>query len=204
MKFLTWILILCFASQAMAATVREGLEAAINDYEYSMVVDWDQKDSKVAEAFTQKFTDKIEALYQQGMTNDILMKYVESRVFDKKKLAAIQAAAALTAEGGSSAQNIAKAIQENKLGVQGASWSGGIAAAGIITGIVAIAALIVYQLVWELNHRCESGYTTEVCGHESFCTDYDYDFEDGSEYCSNSETQYVCNDVEKCSNWVKY
>lgn len=203
MKFLTWILILCFTSQAMASTLREGLELAMNDYEYEMVVEWDQKDAAKAEAFTKKFTDKLEDLYKQGLSDEVVMKYIESRVMDKKQLAAIQASAALTAKNGSSAQNIAKALRENKLGHQGASWTGGAAYAAVIGGLVIITALIVYQLVWNLNHRCATAVTTEVCGTESYCDSYSYDWETGSEYCDSWYETYECSNVEYCQTWEK-
>lgn len=204
MKFLTWILILCFTTQAMASTVRDGLQAAMNDFEYDMVVEWDQKDVKKAEEFSKKFTEKLEALYQQGLSNDELMKYIESRVHDKKQLANIRAKAALDSKGGSSAQNIARALTDNmsNFGNQGASWTGGAAYAAIIAGFLAIGALIVYQLVWNLNHRCAEGEMYESCGEESYCTDYDTD-EYGDEYCDDWETSWECENVERCNRWEK-
>ena len=200
MKFLTWILIFCFATQAMASTVREGLEAAMNDFEYDMVVEWDQKDAKKAEEFSQKFTEKLEVLYQQGLSNDIMMKYIEGRVTDKKQLAAIKASAAFSSTGGSSAANIAKALQDNmdKFGNRGASWTGGVAYAAVIAGILAVTALIVYQLVWNLEHRCAEAQMEEHCGEETVCDDWD----DGE--CEDYDTVYSCDDVEVCLSWEKY
>lgn len=205
MKFLTWILIFCFASQAMASTIREGLEAAMNEYEYEMVVEWDQKDAVKAQEFTQKFTEKLEALYQQGLSNDEVMKYIETRIVDKKQLASIQASAALSAKGGSSAQNIAQALQENmeKFGHRGASWTGGVAYAAVISGLLIVGALIVYQLVWNLKHRCVEAQMEEHCGEETYCDDYDTD-EYGDSYCEDWDTEYSCSDVEVCLRYEKY
>lgn len=200
MKFLTWILLFCFATQAMSSTVKEGLESAMNDFEYDMVVEWDQKDQKKAEEFSRKFSEKLEVLYQQGLSNDVLMSYVESRVKDKGQLAAIRASAAFGAQGGNSAQNIAKVLQDNmgKFGNQGASWTGGVAYAAVIAGLLAVAALIVYQLVWNLKHRCAEAQMEEHCGEETVCDDYD----DGE--CEDYDTVYSCSDVEVCLRWEKY
>ena len=205
MKFITWIVIFCLTTHAMAGTIREGLETAMNEFEYEMVVEWDQKDVAKAEAFTQKFSSKLEALFQQGLTNRELMKYVESRVVDKRQLAAIQASAALSAEGGASARHMATVLRDNmdKFGERGASWTGGVAYAAVITGLVAIAALIVYQLVWNLNHRCAEAQMEERCGEETFCEDYDTDY-DGTTYCEDYDTRYTCDDVEICLRWEKY
>lgn len=202
MKFLTWILIFCFATQAMASTVREGLEAAMNEFEYDMVVEWDQKDAKKAEAFTQKFIQSLEGLYEQGLSNDELMKYIEGRVKDKEQLAAIRASAALSAKDGASAENIAKALQSNmeKFGQRGASWTGGVAMTAVITGLVAIGALIIYQLVWNLSRRCVEAQMQERCGNEDYCSDYDYDSE-GNSYCEDWDTRYSCENVETCLHW---
>lgn len=205
MKFLTWILIFCFASQAMASTVREGLESAMNEFEYSMVVEWDQKDQKKAEEFTKKFTESLEQLYQQGLSNAELMKYIESRVSDKGQLSAIKAKALLDSQNGASPESIAQSLKDNleKFGQRGASWTGGVAYAAVITGIVAIGALIVYQLVWNLKHRCVKAQMEEHCGYESVCTDYDTDSE-GHSYCEDYDSVYDCDNVEVCLEYEKY
>jgi hypothetical protein len=205
MKFLTWILILCFASQAMASTVREGLEAAVNEFEYDMVVEWDQKDAAKAEAFSKKLTEKLRVLYQEGLSNAELVKYIESRVVDKNQLASLKASAAFSAEAGSSPENIAKALQENleKFGNKGASWNGGVAYAAVITGLLAVTALIIYQLVWNSKHRCAQGQMEERCGEETVCEDYDTDSQ-GNSYCEDYDTVYSCRNVEVCLRWEKY
>jgi hypothetical protein len=206
MKFLTWILVLCFITQALAVTnVREGLQSAMNEFEYDMVVEWDQKDRAKAEQFTKKFTEKLEALYKEGLSDAEVMRYIETRVVDQKQLANIKASAALQAKGGSSAQNLAKALQENmdKFGNQGASWPGGAAYAAVISGILIVGALIVYQLVWNLEHRCAEGEMNEVCGEKSYCSDYDYDSE-GNSYCDEWYTSWECDNVERCKRWEKY
>lgn len=206
MKLITWFLLICFTSQAMASSVKAGLEAAMNDFEYEMVVEWDQKDAKKAEEFTKKFTDKLSALYQQGLSDSLMMEYIESRVKDKSQLATIKAAAALSAEGGSSPENIARAMRDNldKFGDRGASWNGGVAMAGAIVGILAVTALIIYQLVWESTHRCAEAKWSEECGYEDVCTDWDYDSYEGTSYCEDWDTVYSCSDVEKCLRWEKY
>lgn len=204
MKFLTWILVLCFTSQAMAASVREGLETAMNDFEYDMVVEWDQKDTKKAAEFSQKFSEKLEVLYQQGLSNDTLMKYIESRVTDKKKLAAIQASALMSTNGGTSAENVAKALQDNmdNFGNRGASWTGGVAYAAVIAGLLALTALIIYQIVWNHKNRCAEAEMVEECGEESYCASYGEDSE--GTYCNEWVTSYSCDDVETCLRWEEY
>lgn len=207
MKLLSWLLIFCFfTTHSMASTIREGLQTAMNDYEYQMVVEWDQKNTAQAEAFTKAFTARINELYAQGLSDAELMKYVESRVKDPKKLAAIRAQAALGAKNGNSAENIVKVLQGSmdSFGNQGASWTGGAAYAAVIVGFLAITALIIWQLVWGQTHRCAVGYTSEVCGYESVCDGYSYDYETGTEYCSSSHDVYSCDDVEYCDKWEKY
>lgn len=200
MKFITWILVFCFASQVMASTVKERLEAAMNQYEYSMVVEWDQKDVARAQVYTQKFVEDLEMLYQAGLSNDELMKYIESRVVNKEQLAAIKASAALDAQNGASAQSIAQALKKNmdKLGNQGASWTGGAAYAAVIGGILVVGALIIWQLVWNLEHRCAEAQMEERCGEETVCDDWD------NGECEDYDTVYSCDDVEICLRWEKY
>src|SRR6476620_877805 len=95
MKLITWILVLCFTSQVFAGTAREDLTTALNNYEYNMVVDWDQKDMKKAEAFNQKFADTLAKLYDRGLKQEELLSALEGRIKNKEKFDALKMKAAL-------------------------------------------------------------------------------------------------------------
>jgi hypothetical protein len=202
MKIITWILLFCFVTQAIASNIKEGLELAMNDFEYEMVVEWDQKDIEIAEKISKKFSDRLDALYLQGLSNDEVMKYIETRVLDKKHLEVIKAAANLASKENSASKNIAIALQKHieKFGQRGASWTDSATNALIISGVLVLAALLVSKIIWNLNHSCAEAQMEEECGYGQKCTDWDYGPE-GS-YCEDYDSVYSCANVEVCLKWT--
>lgn len=204
MKILSLILALTFSMQAFSSTVKEGLEKALNEYEYSMVVEWDQKDQAAAEKFTHEFSLALQNLKDQGLTHEELLSYIEGRVKDKEKFETIKASAALSGKNASSAMEIAKVLESNMehMGLKGASWNGSVAYLLAAAPIILLTALIINTYIWNTSHRCVAAHTYESCGYETYCTDYDYDY-DGNQYCEDYDTEYSCSDVERCDEWEK-
>lgn len=209
MKLLSWILILCFSAQAFAGTAQEDLTTALNDYEYNMVVEWDQKDVEKAEAFNQQFANTLEKLYERGLTQEELLAKIEARVHDKTKFSALKASALLAGERASDARTVADLLQSQlpNMGQRGASWNGEVYF-WTIAPLVIIAALIIYQYVWKSNHRCAEAAREEVC--DEVCDDWSYSDNNcdswgnnctSGQYCVRSHTE--CGLQEFCKKWEK-
>ena len=210
MKIITWILVLCFTSQVFAGTVKEDLTVALNNYEYDMVVDWDQKDMKKAEAFNENFAQAVEKLYDRGLTNEELLAAIELRSRDKAKFATLKAKANLLGNSASDARSVANLLQSelSDMGQRGASWNGDVQHYLMaIIPLVLVGALIIYQMVWNKTHRCASAARHEVC--HDVCDDYsshevcdsNWDNCHTEEYCVRSHEE--CGLEEFCESWEK-
>ncbi|MFL5785257.1 MAG: hypothetical protein ACJ76H_11640 [Bacteriovoracaceae bacterium] len=176
-----------------------------------MVVDWDQKDMKKAEAFNQQFADALQKLYDRGLTQEQLLSQVEARTNDKTKFAALKAQATLLGKSATDAGSIANLLQRqlSGMGERGASWNGQVVQyAMAIVPLVILGALIIYQAVWKSTHRCAEASREEVCS--SVCDDYsysDYNCDSWGENCTSGEycarSHEECGLEEQCQRWEK-
>lgn len=211
MKFLSWILVFCFTSQVFAGTVQQDLTTALNNYEYDLVVEWDQKDMKKAEAFNKEFADTLNKLYDRGLSQEELLKTVEARSTDKAKFAALKAKATLLGNSATDARSIANLLQSQvaDMGQRGASWNGEVQHYLLaIVPLVILGALIIYQYSWNRSHRCAEAAREEVC--TDVCDDWSYSDRNcdswgnnctSGEYCARSHTE--CGLEEVCKEWEK-
>lgn len=211
MKLFSWLLILCFTTQAFAGTVREDLTTALNDYEYDMVVEWDQKDKAKAEAFNEKFSQSVEKLFKRGLTQSELLAVVESRVTNKERFATIKMKATLLQNSLTDARSVTDLLQKelSEMGQRGASWNGEVQMYVLaIVPLVLIGALIIYQHMWNQSHRCAEASQEMFC--EDVCDDWSYSDNNcdswgnnctSGEYCARSHEE--CGLQEVCQEWEK-
>jgi hypothetical protein len=210
MKLITWLLIFCFTAQAFAGTLREDLTTALNDYEYNMVVEWDQKDAAKAEAFNKQFSEALTKLYKRGLSQAELLSVVEGRVTSKERFESIKMKASLLQNSGE-ARSVVDLLQSElaDMGHRGASWNGEVQMYVLaIVPLVLLGALILYQHMWNQSHRCVEAAREEVC--HDVCDDYSYRDScstwDSStcttgEYCVSSHEE--CGLEEFCKEWEK-
>ena len=204
MKFLSWILLLCFVSNAFASTgaVAE-LERALNDYQYNMVVDWDQKDKAQAEKFSYEFFARLDDLFQKdGLSNEDVMSYMETRIQDKKRLAELQGQVSMIANKANSSKELARLLSENAGAFEskGASWNGTttLLAAGLF---IAVAALLVHKIIFNLNHYCAEEKRYESC---SMVAEQECGYPGGEYSCWNTGfTVESCHEATSCLKWEK-
>lgn len=212
MKLITWFLILCFTTQAFAGTVREDLTVALNDYEFDMVVEWDQKDKAKAEAFNTNFSQSLEKLFKRGLTQTELLSVVEQRVTNKERFQTIKMKAALLQNSLTDPKSVTDLLQKelSEMGQRGASWNGEVQMYVLaIVPLILIGALIIYQMSWNQSHRCAEASREMFC--ETVCDDWSYSESancdswgqncSGGEYCVSSHEE--CGLQEVCQEWEK-
>lgn len=211
MKLFSWLLILCFTTQAFAGTVREDLTTALNDYEFDMVVDWDQKDKARAEAFNEKFAQSLEKLFKRGLTQTELLSVVEGRLTNKERFQTIKMKASLLQNSLTDARSVTDLLQKelSEMGQRGASWNGEVQMYVLaIVPLVLIGALILYQYTWNQSHRCAEASREMFC--EDVCDDWSYSDNNcdswgnnctSGEYCARSHEE--CGLQEVCQDWEK-
>ena len=202
MKIISLIVLFCLSLNVMAATGSvQALEKALDDYQYALTVEWDQKDAKVYEAQTNAFFTKLAELKAQGLTTTEINSLLEKKMSNKQALEALKLKLSVLSDVKSS-EALAAVLKDSTkdLYSHGASWNGDMA---LIWGVGALfAALIVYEIWFQANHECAQYEQQWVCNTYSDCNDsyYNDDYYSSS-YCSSSTT--TCGWEDVCTLWVK-
>lgn len=155
MKSLSLLLALMFTINGYAASgLSSELQKLINEYEYSVTVEWDQKDTSFFDQKNLDFSIALDNLFEAGLSSeDISEAFPGSNVPDT-----------LTRE------TFIAWIEENKnnFHYQGSSWNG---SAVIFYGGVAVVFLgfISYSIWYSSNFECESWVAT---GPRNTCSNW--------------------------------
>ena len=182
MKVTSMVLAFCISWNVMAAsgTVQE-LERHLDEYQYAITVEWDQKDGAVYEKETQKFLDSIAALQ---LSEQEIISLAEKKFQNQAAINNLKTKLSLMGTKSSSAE-VATALREasSELYGQGASWNGD---AELVLMYAGIAALVGYVIWFYATHECvawtekwecsttQSGNTTNTsCGWVDVCTQYE-------------------------------
>lgn len=83
-KFVTLLMVVSIFTGSATASSQNGLKAAFDELNYSLVVEWDQKDKDFYTQEMKKFSAKLRELQAKGLTNSQLMDFVKSEVKDQK------------------------------------------------------------------------------------------------------------------------
>ena len=80
MRLISALLCFCLTFNVMAAsgTVQE-LERALDEYQYSLTVEWDQKDAAFMTEKTEAFYQTLAVLMQKGLTEKEIMDLVAKK-----------------------------------------------------------------------------------------------------------------------------
>lgn len=205
MKFLSWILLVCFFTNAQASTESlQELTKALNDYQYNMTVEWDQKDKSKSEEFSKDFFKSMNTLFvEKGLSNEDVTKFLESAVKDKKKLEELKMEMSLAAKKANSNDELAKILSSNSSSfeMRGASWNGTLTSVAMIATLVIITALIAYQAYFNLNHYCSEKRVYQSCG---WVSETECGWPGGEYTCWDTGFDtYSCSEQESCSEWTE-
>lgn len=209
MRLISLLVAFCFSLNVMASTgtVQE-LERVMDDYHYSLSVEWDQKDHNFYDSKTKEFFSKIETLIkEQGLSQKQMMTLVEKKVNNQKVIDALKLKLNLLGKG-SSPEELAKMIKESTKDMydQGASWNGSVVFP-VVIGLV-VAAAIGYSLWWSANHECVAYETQYVCNTYNNCNTYYGTYDPyyggyyGGNYCYGG-TYTTCGYANVCTQYEK-
>lgn len=128
-KFAALLMITAFTHvSAMTPIARTAeLNKTFDELNYSLNVEWDQKDEKFFDASIDDFEKKIAELQKEGMSNKELIEYTMSKIKDKKTKDEVHAIVEAV-NGSDMNSDEARAFVMTKLSktyANGASWSGG-------------------------------------------------------------------------------
>lgn len=210
MRIVSLLVAFCFSLNVMASTgtVTE-LERALDNYHYSLTVEWDQKDQKFYDAKTTEFFTALEKMIKEkGLTQEQIMNLVEKKVNNKNMVEALKLKMSLLGKG-SSAEELARMIKDSAkdMYTQGASWNGEVL---ISVGIgLLVAAVIGYSIWWDANHECVAYESQYVCNTYNNCH-YDPGYYDpyyggyvgGGNYCYGPGYT-TCGYADVCVEYAK-
>lgn len=155
-KFTALLLITAFTNAFAMAPVQEvsamskELERTFDQMNYSLNVEWDQKDAKFFKDTVDAFEKEVTTLQKKGLTNKELMAYTMTKIKDKQTQKDIAEISKVISESNMSSDE-ARAFALEKLNStysQGTSWSGsrlGIKMALILGVIILIVCIIKYH-----------------------------------------------------------
>ncbi len=192
MRFVALFLSLCLTLNVFAASAGQlQLERELDEYNYVLSVEWDQKDKNVYEAETAKFLQKVSQLMiLEGLSSSDLISLAQKRTKNKAALEAIKLRLSLQGPAKSEA-DLLQILKENsgEFYSKGASWNGDVVLIGGV--VLLLAALIAYTIWFDANHVCvaseeryECNSTTQndswgnpstntVCGFRDVCIAYE-------------------------------
>lgn len=185
MKKLSILICFVFSFNVMASPLSE-IEKSLDDYNYAMTVEWDQKDAKFFEEKTEAFYEAIRLGMENGVTQNDLLALAESKVKSQQDLAALKLKLTLLSREANSSHELADILKNNSAGFyhRGASWDG--ETWGTI-GWVALGVALLGYAIWfaskyecvasERRRDCETkkrsnGSEYKDCGYKTVCTDY--------------------------------
>lgn len=140
-KFITLVVAFSMFSVSAMATSHDGLKAAFEEFNYSISVEWDQRDESFLEAKKMELSQAIGALEAQGMTRNELITFAKSQIKDAdlaKSLDSVLGAVALNTMTTAEAHDLMIKAMEKSLSL-GANWNSTI----IITPIGLVILLLV-------------------------------------------------------------
>lgn len=167
-----------FTVQAEAAT-QNGLKVAFDELNYSLMVDWDQKDQSFYNAKMRAFQVTLNDLQTKGLTNEQLIAFVKSEVKDEKVARDLETAFNMIEINKMSSAEASNYMVETmqKSYSHGASWNG---SGTLIVGVIVVAIIVGVLIASGAASRIadtECGYNSYHCG--TSCDGLDCD----AQYC---------------------
>jgi hypothetical protein len=193
MRLISALLCFCLTFNVMAAsgTVQE-LERALDEYQYSLTVEWDQKDAAFMTEKTEAFYQTLSVLMEKGLTENEVMDLVSKKSKNPKEVEALSLKLKLLTDKVTTSEELAQVITENSKNFYstGASWEGYYVVGAV--GALALVAIIGYSIWFSANRTCVATAQGTQCG---WVSPY-YGAPQTSQYYSCWETTYCTEYVE--------
>ncbi len=186
------------------------LERSLDDYQFAMTVEWDQKDVKFKDAKTKEFYTALEKIIKEdGVTQLEIMGLMEKKLLNHQALEALRLKLALLGNA-ASPEALAKSLEASSKDMysQGASWNGEIVIP-LAIGVIVVA-VIAYKWWWEKNHVCAEWQLVDDCvdtyWDDQTCTTHTdsdgYDYETCDSYWHEEYTT-TCGPMNHCVRYEK-
>ena len=170
MRIISTLVALCFSLNVMASTgTLQELERHMDEYQYSLSVEWNQEDQAFYDAQTKIFFEKMRKLIQEdGLSQDEILQLIEAKTKNKEALEALKLKISVLSKGATT-EELANIVKESaqELYSKGASWNGHVVFS-VTLGIVLVGVLA-YSIWWSATHECVAYENQYVCVQNSNC-----------------------------------
>ncbi|MGE3610324.1 MAG: hypothetical protein AB7I27_12100 [Bacteriovoracaceae bacterium] len=187
MKFVSVLILFCLSFNVLADShLVQELEAQIDNYQYAMTVEWDQKDKVFYQQKNESFYNNLASLMDRGLTKEELAKAFENKIQNKKMLEALKLKISLYQN--LKTDDLIQIIQDSSkdLYQDGASWNGttavGIGISALLVGFLA------YQIWFDATHECVESHLEYQCHTDEI---------------NHGQYYTYCGDVEVCTRYQK-
>lgn len=210
MKLFTLLLSLFLSFNIFAST--SNLENLINEHQYFLTVEWDQKDKELYEQKSREFGKNFNEIISKGISRNEINNVFQSHIKDPKAVARLNVRLALL-PAEPSADDMRELFEETKKDfyAKGASWSGDIdwEAVAWIVGITLFLAASAWYGYSQRIDMCEISPKSYGCeGYEDpgtyYCTSWGSEWRctttTSTDYLGNPTSTQVCGSYEVCKS----
>lgn len=173
------------------ASSGDGFERLLDEYQYALTVEWDQKDDEFLKQKSEKFFDEMGVLLSRSeKTQEEMLRFIERKLNNKVHFEAIMLKISLLEKVQAKDQMLQEISEISKdMYMRGASWNGDAAAVALFGAVGIFTVVTIGALVWH--------YATTEC--VSYRTDYNCGIScDSTGYCFQN-----CASDEVCTERVK-
>lgn len=144
-KFLVSFVAFALLTVNVHASTKDGLKTAFDELNYSLTVEWDQKDKAFYAEHMKKFTTTLRELQANGLSNEELVAFVKSEVKNEKVAKDLETTFNLISINKMNSQDASKYMVESmkRSYSSGANYRGDVAVILGAVGILFIAAAII-------------------------------------------------------------
>ncbi len=202
MKILSALLALCFTMNVFASTgAISELSSAMDEYQFAMTVEWDQKDQAFKTKQLQTLSAKMSELFKDGLTSEDVNVLIENRFKNSQVAQAAKVKLALMGNNLTPA-NVVDILKDSSSDIysNGASWNGNAQIfvwGGVIVAIIAIA--VAYSQWKDNNYECAEYAIADYCTDAYDCHGSDSEYSSGSCYFVGTR----CGSYERCIKEVR-
>ncbi len=125
-RFMTLVLAFSLFSMSAMATTQDGLKTAFDEFNYSVTVEWDQKDPSFFEAKKLELSQAIASLEAEGMTREELITFTKSQIKDASVLKDLNTALEAVSQNTMTSAQAQEFMMKSIKATQGASWDGAV------------------------------------------------------------------------------
>jgi hypothetical protein len=186
-KLITLMMVVSIFTVQAHATTQNGLKAAFDEMNYSLTVEWDQKDQGFYEGQLKKFTSVVRDLQKKGMTNAQMIDFAKSEVKDAKVAKDLETAFSMITVNKMSSEDASKYMMDSmkRAYSNGASWNGDVM-------VYLAVGLLIVALAVGLSGSSSGSTGHTGGGYNCYSDCYYYDYYCGYNYWCEG---YTCDDV---------